>query len=153
MTTSSKLTQAKDGSAAATHPSPAAATPRPSGRAAPTEPAPKVDPALQDAMERVEPAPGFAVARLMLAPERESELGLPAGSVGLLDAAMLRIVTLHHSDDSIAREYPLGTVVFASLDGLAPLLSTRAYLLPLDRIQGAFPGTGTGSSEPIGFRD
>lgn len=149
--TSTTLQQPKDGAAKPVRSKPVAA--QPTGRGAPTEPALKVDPATQAAMERVEPAPGYALVRLVLAKQRETELSLPAGSTALLESAMLRLLALHRTDDSFAREYPEGGVVFASLEGLAPLLGTYVYLLPLDRIQGAWPTPGVAPGEPIGFQD
>ncbi|MCW2928108.1 MAG: hypothetical protein JWM86_2076 [Thermoleophilia bacterium] len=103
-------------------------------------------------MELVEPAPGYALARLVMAEERETQLGLPAGTEALLDAAMLRVLALHVGDDQFAREVPVGSVVFASLEGLAPLLGTRVFLLPLERVQGAMPtASGAEPTAPMGF--
>lgn len=129
---------------------------QPTGRAAPTTPPTVVDPAVQAAMELVEPAPGFALARLVLAAERQAEMGLPPETNALLDSAMLRLIRLHSSDDLFARDYPAGSVVFASLEGLAPLLASHVFLLPLERVQGVLPGAASAAgepAEPVGFRD
>jgi hypothetical protein len=137
---------------AAAIPRPAAATP--TGTHAPTEPPAKVDPAVQAAMEDVLPAPGYALARLVLAEQRASELGLPAATTALIESAMLRLLDLHSSDDLFASSYPVGSVVFASLEGLAPLLGTYCFLLPLERIQGSYPSDGDVTiAAPLGFQD
>lgn len=124
----------------------------PTGKDAPSEPPTEVDAATQAAMERVQPASGFALVRLLRASEREQELKLPAGTTAHLEAAMVRILDLHPSDDDLARDLPRGSVVFLSLEGLAPLLGTWAYLVPVDRIQGVFP-TGLAEGAPLGFED
>lgn len=120
--------------------------PRPTGRTAPTEPPTKVDPAVQAALAGVEPTSGYALVRLVLAEERATDLGFPPDTEALLDAAMLRIERMHSSDDLIAREHPEGAIIFASLDGLAPLLGTYLFLLPLERIQGALPAGASDQS-------
>jgi len=124
----------------------------PSGANAPTTAPTQVDPAVQAAMEQVEPAPGFALTRLVLAAERHERLGLPEATEAMLDAAMLRVLAVRGGDDVFARDYPVGTIVFASLDGLAPLLGTYCFLVPFERIQGRLPGAGTHDGEPVGFR-
>jgi hypothetical protein len=131
-----------------TIPRPAAA--RPTGKHAPTDPPKRVDPAVQAAAERVRPAAGYGLVRAMMGEQRATELDLPAGTIALLESASVRILALHHSDDLLAREFPVGSVVFASLEGLAPILGTFCFLLPLDRIQGAWP-TDAESGEPMGF--
>jgi hypothetical protein len=108
---------------------------------------------VQEAMQRVEPAPGYALAQLVQATEREELLGLPAGTKAALDSAMLRLLAMHPHDDVPAREHPVGTIAFASLEGIAPLLGTHVYLLPLERIQGTLPAPGVAATEPMGFRD
>lgn len=127
-----------------------AAAPAPTGANVPTEAPSEVDPALQAAMERVAPAPGYVLARLVLGTERASQLGLPADTKAILEAAMLRILALDSSDDDIAREFPVGTIVFASLEGIAPLLASWCYLLPIERIQGTFP-TEAAAGAALGF--
>jgi hypothetical protein len=129
-------------------PRPAAA--RPTGKHAPTDPPKQVDPKVQAAAELVQPAAGYALVTLMMASERHEELDLPTGTVAMLESAMVRVLRLHPSDDMLAREYPPTSVAIASLEGLAPILGTYCFLLPLDRIQGAWP-TGPHDSEPMGF--
>ena len=133
-------------------PHPASAAVKPTGRTAPTQAPEHVDPAVQAALEGVEPAPGYGLARLVLAAERHEQLGFPEQTEALLDSAMLRLTRLHSSDDLVAGDYPVGAVVFASLEGLAPLLGTYLFLLPLERIQGVLP-SGSGRVEPFGFAD
>jgi hypothetical protein len=128
-----------------------AAAPQPTGANVPTEPPSQVDPELQQAMEQVRPAAGFVLVTLLLAADRHETLGLPAESTALLEAAFLRVLAMHPSDDDLARDYPVGSVVVASLEGIAPLLSTRAFLLPADRIMGAFPVDDLATSQPFGF--
>ncbi|MCW2961952.1 MAG: hypothetical protein JWM90_2339 [Thermoleophilia bacterium] len=125
--------------------------PRPTGKGAPTEPPKVVDPAVQTAMEQVRPAPGYALVRLLTSEQRTTELGLPADTTALLEAAMLAIVSLHPSDDDFARDVPVGSIIFASLEGLAPLLGSRTFLLPLERLQGVWPGASTRPQAPLGF--
>lgn len=125
--------------------------PRPTGAHAPTEAPKAVDPAVQAAMEQVQPAPGFALVRLMTAEQRTTQLGLPADTTALLEAAMLTIVSLHPSDDDFARDVPAGSVIFASLEGLAPLLGSRCFLVPLERLQGVWPTAEPRSDAPLGF--
>jgi hypothetical protein len=131
---------------------PVPGAPRPTGKHAPTEPPTHVDPAVQAAAERVRPAAGYGLVRAMMGEQRAAELALPAGTVALLESASVRILALHHSDDALAREFPVGSVVFASLEGLAPILGSLCFLLPLDRIQGTWP-TDVPASEPMGFHD
>lgn len=129
------------------------AAPAPTGKNVPTDPPKQVDPKVQAAMELVRPAPGFALAKLMLAPERAEALGLPADTTALLEAAFVRIVALHPTDDDLAREYPPGSVVVASLEGIAPLLVTHAFLLPAERIMGSVPVDGVAPGAAFGFDD
>lgn len=129
-----------------------AAAPKPTGAGAPTDPPSKVDPATQALMERVEPVAGFALVRLVLADERHRELGLPVKTTALLESALVRLLALHASDDDVARDFPSGSTVFLSLEGIAPLLGTHAYLVPTDRIQGRFP-TDVTARPPLGFED
>jgi hypothetical protein len=124
----------------------------PTGKDAPSEPPSEVDPATQAAMERVQPAPGFALVKLLSPSDRESELKLPAKTVAHLEAAMVQVLDLHASDDVVARDYPPGSIVFLSLEGLAPLLGTFVFLAPVDRIQGAFP-IEVLAAAPLGFED
>lgn len=125
----------------------------PTGTAAPTEPSEDVDPEVQALMQRVRPAPGYALAQLVQAAEREQALGLPAGTSAALDSAMLRLLAMHPHDDLLAREHPVGTIVFASLEGIAPLLGTYVYLVPLERVQGTLPAPDADDGAPMGFRD
>ncbi len=129
------------------------AAPAPTGKNVPTDPPKQVDPVVQAAMQQVRPAPGFVLATLMLAPERSKVLGLPADTTALLEAAFVRIQALHPSDDDLAREYPVGSVVVASLEGIAPLLVTHAFLLPTERIMGSVPVEGVAPGAPFGFED
>jgi len=110
-----------------------------------------VDPKVQKAMEQVRPAPGYALVTLVRAEERERELDLPAGTEAMLDSAMVRVVTTHPGDDMLAREYTDGSIVFASLHGIAPLLGTYTYLLPLERVQGTLPAGSTATRTDLGF--
>jgi hypothetical protein len=89
----------------------------------------------------------------MLAPERAELLGLPADTTALLEAAFVRIHAFHHSDDDLGREYPVGSVVVASLEGIAPLLVTHAFLLPAERIMGSVPVDGLTPAVPLGFQE
>ena len=129
------------------------AAPAPTGKNVPTDPPKQVDPAVQQAMRQVRPAPGYSLATLMLAPERAELLGLPADTTAMLEAAFVRIVALHPSDDDFAREYPPGSVVIASLEGIAPLLVTHAFLLPNERIMGSVPVDGVAPGAAFGFKD
>lgn len=129
------------------------AAPAPTGKNVPTDPPKQVDPAVQAAMELVRPAPGFALVRLMLATERAEVLALPADTTAMLEAAFVRVLALHASDDDLARSYPVGSVAVASLEGIAPLLVTHAFLLPADRIMGTVPLEGVTPAEPLGFQD
>lgn len=128
-----------------------AAAPAPTGKNVPTDPPKQVDPVVQAAMELVRPAPGYVLAKLMLAPERAELLELPADTTALLEAAFVRILALHPSDDDFAREYPVGSVVVASLEGIAPLLVTHAFLLPNERIMGSVPVAGVAAGAAFGF--
>lgn len=118
---------------------PATSAPHPSGRQAPTQPPKSVDPAVQARLVDVRPASGYALARLILAEERTTDLGFPTGTEAMLDSAMLRLERMASSDDMFARDHPPGSIIFASLDGLAPLLGTYLFLLPLERVQGSLP--------------
>jgi hypothetical protein len=128
-----------------------AGAPKPTGANVPTEAPAEVDPAVQAAMERVRPAPGYALVRLVLGSERASAFGLPADTKAIVEAAMVRVLALDPSDDDIARDVPVGSVVFASLEGIAPLLASYAYLLPIERIQGIFPTDVAPGTGPLGF--
>ncbi len=127
--------------------------PEPTGANVPKDPPTQVDPALQAAMETVRPAPGFVLAQLILAAERQEALALPADTTALLEAAFVRVLALHPSDDDLARDYPPGSVVIASLEGIAPLLATHSFLLPAERIMGTFPVAGVAEAAPLGFVD
>lgn len=104
-------------------------------------------------MELVRPAPGFVLATLLLAADRAEHLGLPNDTTALLEAAFVRVLALHPSDDDLAREYPAGSVVVASLEGIAPLLMTHAFLLPTERIMGSVAVDGVEPGTPFGFED
>lgn len=114
--------------------------PAPSGATAPTEPSAIVDPVLQEAMERVEPASGVILARLV-GPDDRPSAGLPA-SAAHQASALLELLACHPEDDTLARDVPPGSLIFASLEGLAPLLESTAYLVPAERIQGTLPRPG-----------
>jgi hypothetical protein len=129
------------------------AAPAPTGRDVPKDPPKAVDPAVQAAMEQVRPAPGFVLATLLLAGDRAELLGLPTDTTALLEAAFVRLVALHPSDDDLARDYPVGSVVVASLEGIAPLLMSHAFLLPADRIMGHVALEGLTPSHSLGFED
>lgn len=132
---------------------PRTAAPQTTGKNVPTDPPKQVDPKVQAAMELVRPAPGYALATLLLAKERAAVLDLPADTTALLEAAFVRIHALHPSDDDMAREYPVGSIVIASLEGIAPLLVTHAFLLPHERIMGTVPVGGITPGEAFGFQD
>lgn len=129
------------------------AAPAATGKNVPTDPPKQVDPKVQAAMLEVRPAPGYALATLMLAPERAEAIGLPTDTTALLEAAFVRIRALHPTDDDLAREYPVGSVVVASLEGIAPLLVTHAFLLPAERIMGTVPVDGVAPGAAFGFDD
>jgi hypothetical protein len=90
------------------------------GKTAPTEPPEKVSKKDQKLLMSVVPARGFFLGRLIGLREREK-----LGST--------------EDNNFLSREYPVGSWVFASLEEIAPLLSTFVFLVPNARIQGHFP--------------
>ena len=127
----------------------------PTGKDAPSEPPTVIDPVVQAAMEEVQPAPGFLLTRLVTGAERQAR-GLPEGTVANLQSAMVEVLRLNSQDDLFARDVPPGTTVVVSLEGLAPLLDTLVFLVPLERVQGHVPPLVAPLEEPetsgIGFR-